>query len=139
MCDADQTDGWVHAGTEIGIDRGSDSQASCSFIDITVCIDNVLYVFIISHLFCQMDVRGFVGCMKVFLYLCFYICKAHPQISTYPSHDAIARHVLSAHQDVTARCQPRLFAGALPILMGAWLHKTARALMEISPRQLSHK
>ena len=55
MCDADQTDGWVHAGTEIGIDRGSDSQASCSFIDITVCIDNVLYVFIISHLFCQMS------------------------------------------------------------------------------------
>ena len=41
MCDADQTDGWVHAGTEIGIDRGSDSQASCSFIYITVCIDNV--------------------------------------------------------------------------------------------------
>ena len=39
VCDADQTDGWVHAGTDIGMDRDSDSQASCSFINVTVCID----------------------------------------------------------------------------------------------------
>ena len=35
VCDADQTDGWVHAGTDSGIDGDSDSQASCSFINIT--------------------------------------------------------------------------------------------------------
>ena len=73
MCDADQTDGWVHAGTEIGIDRGSDSQASCSFIYITVCIDNVYIIFIYHITLDLSDVRGFVGCMKVFLYLFLYL------------------------------------------------------------------
>ena len=75
MCDADQTDGWVHAGTEIRIDRGSDSQASCSFIYITVCIDNVYIIIIcIYHITLVLsDVSGFVGCMKVFLYLFLYL------------------------------------------------------------------
>ena len=56
VCDADQTDGWVHAGTDSGMDRDSDSQASCSFINIThslywQCIRYI--IFIISQLVCQ--------------------------------------------------------------------------------------
>ena len=65
------------------------------------------------------------------IFISIHLQYTSTDIYRYLSHDAIARHVLSEHQDVTARCQPRLFAAALPILMGAWLHKTARALMEI--------